>query len=94
MLDLCDTEDIAAYVKRQQTSYLAHIARQPNATVSKRLTFNDNKVTKRGRPTETLEAKVLKYNGMTADQFYIAALKHDIGHDHPSGLDRRKLFKK
>ena len=93
-LEICNAEDVINFVSRQQTSYLAHIVRQPNTTLSKRLVFNDNKYTKQGRKNETLEDKVLKYNQQTADQFFKAALKRNTGHGHPHGFDRRKLSKR
>ena len=93
--DICKTEDITDFVGRQQTSYLAHIVRQHNSTLTKRLLFNDNKYTKHGRRTDTLQDKVLKYNQMTADKFFKAALRREkIGHDHLQGVDRRKLSKR
>ena len=97
VLAICQTDDIQTYVSRQQTSYLSHLARQSNSTLTKKLTFNCDKVTKRGRPTETLEDKVLKVNMMTADQFYTAALKREIRYGRPeeeNGLGRLKSLKK
>ena len=50
--NLCETEDISAFVLRQQKKYLAHLARQPNRTLTKKLLFNDNKSCKPGlQPT-------------------------------------------
>jgi len=42
---------------------------------SKQLLFKVDKSTKKGRPYESLEQKVLKEQEMTADQFYKQALK-------------------
>ena len=78
---------------RQQTNYLAHLVRQSNTTLTKRLLFNENKYCKRGRRTETLCDKVLKITGTNRDQFCKAALKREIGHGHPIGSGRRKLSK-
>ncbi|KXJ20260.1 hypothetical protein AC249_AIPGENE16591 [Exaiptasia diaphana] len=55
--------------------YVAHIARRSNLDKSKQLLFNVDRSTKKGRPTETLEQKVLKELNMTADEFYKQALK-------------------
>ena len=95
VLTICGTDDIQTYVSRQQTSYLSHLVRQSNSTLTKRLTFNNDRVTKRGRPTETLEDKVLKVNMMTADQFYRSALKREIRYGRSDdGLDRLKSLKR
>ena len=58
ILARCKTSDIPSFVLKQQASYLGHLARQPNTSLTKRLLFNDNKRTKSGRPFETLEDKV------------------------------------
>ena len=42
--------------------------------MTKRLLFNANTRTKIGRPTETLEDKVMKSSGLTKDAFYKEAL--------------------
>ena len=49
VLNICKTDNILEYVKRQQAKYLAHIAKRPNTTFIKRLLFADVKRTKRGR---------------------------------------------
>ena len=94
ILELCNTDDISAFVRKQQTNYPAHLARQPNTALTKRLLFNVNKHTKQGRPIATLEQKVLTHTNMAADQFYKAAIGRKIGHDHPTGLERHKSSKK
>ena len=94
VLDIWKTEDIKTYVNRQQTSYLSHLDRQSNSSLTKRLTFNCDKIKKRGRPTETLEDKV---HMMSADQFYRAALKREIGYgrsDEESESGRLKSSKR
>ena len=73
VLQICHTEDIMKYVRRQQENYLGHIARKNNTSIVKRLLFNDNRNQKRGRPIKTLEDHVLE--GRSADTFYKAALK-------------------
>ena len=89
ILQRCKTSDIQSFVLKQQTSYLGHLARQPNTSLTKRLLFNDNKRTKQGRPMESLEDKVIKKLNVTKDQFYKDALKKKGGHDHTS-IDRRQ----
>ena len=60
ILHICRTDDIGTFVSKQQFSYLAHMAQQSNQCLTKRLLFNANTRTKIGRPTETLEDKVMK----------------------------------
>lgn len=66
VLRICKTEDVITYTEKQQTKYLAHIARRSNDNTAKRLLFNDNKNRKRGRPIKTLEQYVLESNNTTA----------------------------
>ena len=75
VLQICKTKDIMTHVSKQQSNYLAHIARRPNTNNAKRLLFNENINRKRGRPVKTMEQHVLKNNNMTADQFYKNAKK-------------------
>ena len=88
--EICKTEDVTDLVTRQQVNYCAHLVRQPNTCLTKRLLFNDNKYCKRGRRTETLKDKVLKITSTTKDIFYKDAIKRKFRHDHPYGLDRQK----
>ena len=89
ILAICKTSDIPSFVLNQQGSYLGHLARQPNTSLTKRLLFNDNKRTKSGRPFETLEDKVMKKLQVTKDNFYKQALKRKYkGHDQLN-VDRR-----
>ena len=75
VLQICKTKDIMTHVTKQQSNYLALIARRPNTNNAKRLLFNKNINRKRGRPVKTMEQHVLKNNNMTADQFYKIARK-------------------
>ena len=75
--ETCRTKEVTSYVLQQQTNYLAHLARQPNSTMTKRLLFNDDKTIKRGRPMITLEQQVLDNLQTTADQFYKRALNRE-----------------
>ena len=88
--EICKTEDVSDFVARQQVNYCAHLVRQPNTFLTKRLLFNDNKYCKRGRRTETLKDKVLKITRTTEDRFHKDALNRKFRHDHPYGLDRQK----
>ena len=90
ILGTCKTTDIQSFVSKQQASYLGHLARQTSKSLTKRLLFNDDKRTKRGRPFDTLEDKVLKKNNQSKDQFYREALKRKKkGHDHQDVVDRQ-----
>ena len=75
--NICKTEEINAFVLRQQKKYLAHLTRQPNWALSKRLLFNDNKSRKLG-PQTTLENMVLKAENSTSNDFYKKALNREI----------------
>ena len=75
LLRICKTTSITEYITTLQERYVAHIARRSNLDKSKQLLFNVDRSTKKGRPTETLEQKVLKELNMTADEFYKQALK-------------------
>ena len=85
---ICQTEDIMSYVNRQQTKYLAHVARKNTKSLTKKLLFNDDRNRKKGRPVLTLEDYVLMQQNMTKDQFYRAALKRtlDVDTADPRGL--------
>ena len=50
LLKICKIENISAYVATQQKKYLAHIVRKPDTSSLKRLTFNNDRNCKRGRP--------------------------------------------
>ena len=78
VLQICKTESIIEFVHKQQTKYLAHIARCSNTTLIKRLLFSDMETKKRGRPISTLEDQVLQYVSLSADEFYKKALKRDV----------------
>ena len=89
-LSICRTDDIGTFVSKQQFSYLAHMAQQSNQCLTKRLLFNANTRTKIGRPTETLEDKVMKSSGLTKDAFYKEALMRK-GHGSSTQTNRRQL---
>lgn len=71
--NICRTENINIYVRRQQQKYLAHIARQPNNTLTKQLLFNCDESRKPG-PKLTLESNVINNLQCSADEFYKNAL--------------------
>ena len=75
ILRICRAEPVMAFVKKQQKKYVAHLARQSNDSITKRLLFNDDKYSKRGNLQRTLEQQVLSDCQITADKFYSLALK-------------------
>ena len=74
---ICGTKDISTFTARQQKKYIAHLSRQPNNTLIKKLLFNDDKARKTGRHY-TLEQKVLDDENSTRDEFYRRALKREV----------------
>ena len=74
--NICQTTNIEQFISQQQTQYLAHLARQSNATITKKLLFNDDKYTKRGKQI-TLESAVMENEQCLADEFYRKALKRE-----------------
>ena len=74
---ICGTEDVSIFTAHQQKKYLAHLSRQPNTCMTKRLLFNSNEATKTGR-TSTLERTVLENEMNTRDEFYRRALNRQI----------------
>ena len=77
VLQICKTEYVISHVEKQQSKYLAHIARRKNRNNAKRLLCNDDKNYKRGRPMKTLEQHVLQNSNTTADEFYHRALRRN-----------------
>lgn len=77
LLRLCNTEEVSEYTSRQQKKYLAHLARQSNSTLAKRLLFNSNASCKPG-PRWTLETRVLENENVTQAQFYKKALNREF----------------
>ena len=74
---ICGTEDVSDFTARQQKKYLAHLSRQPNTSMTKKLLFNSNDASKPGR-ISTLETKVLMNENCTRDKFYRKALNREI----------------
>ena len=72
LLRMGKTTDIAAFVKRQQRNYLAHIVRKDNSSIVKRLLFNNDIGHKPGRQATLLTA-VMKSEGCTRDEFFTGA---------------------
>ena len=49
LLEICKTESIESFIKRQQQKYLAHLIRQTDDSITKRAAFNNNVVKRPGR---------------------------------------------
>ena len=54
LLEICKSENISDYIKRQQVKFAAHIVRQPNSSEIKQLLFNDDKNRKTGHQVPNL----------------------------------------
>ena len=75
LLQICKREDIIHFIRRQQQSYLGHVARYSDSSIVKQLVYNANKYGRCGQPPITLESQVLKNTGLTREQFYVDARK-------------------
>ena len=78
LLRICKTTSVTDFTAVLQARYLAHVARRQNLNTAKQLLFNSNKHTKTGRPTETLEQRVMAAQRLTADCFYRRALERKL----------------
>ena len=67
LLELCKTENLSVYIKKQQLKYCAHLIRQPNDCLNKQLMFNSNKNVKVGKKVPNLLKKVLDNQGLGED---------------------------
>ena len=74
---ICGTEDVNNSTARQQKKYLAHLVRQSNNTMTKRLLFNSNNVFRPGRQP-TVESRVLCDEFISADEFYRRAINREM----------------
>ena len=76
LLDLAKTEAVSAFVDRQRKRYLSHVIRLPNASMVKRVLFNDDRIAVAGRHTTFLKS-VLKAENTSLEQFGRLALKEN-----------------
>ena len=74
---LCGTEPLNLFIERQQRNYIAHVVRKQDESTTKRLTFNDDKVNRRGRSTSLLKVVINRY-GKTSHAFYRDCLEKSI----------------
>ena len=93
IIEICHTEDTHTFAERQHASYLAHLARQPNSTLTKRLPLKNEKQTKIGQPIETLKDKLMKTAQVSKNVFYRNALQRK-GNDPSREKDRHQLSRR
>ena len=74
---LCGTDPLNLFIERQQRNYIAHIVRKQDESITKRLTFNNDKINRRGRSTSLLKS-VINRHGKTAHAFYADCLAKSI----------------
>ena len=72
--NLCGTEDVSYFIKRQQSNYAAHLIRTSSDRNAKRLMFNNDKNRKAGRPITSLLEQAAENRNMTIDAFCNYAL--------------------
>ena len=77
LLDLAKTEAISAFIERQKKRYLAHVIRQPNTSIIKRVMFNADQSNFPGRQTTFLRS-VLEAENVNIQQFGKLALSKKI----------------
>ena len=73
LLEMAKTEDIQFFIKRQQRNFAAHIVRKKNASTSKRLMFNNDRIYKTG-PKMSLLKSTIEYTKETVATFTIKAM--------------------
>ena len=63
ILRITKTIDLLTFIKSQQLKYVINILKRSDQSITKKLLFNDDKTTKRGRPHMTLMTSVLAEYG-------------------------------
>ena len=71
---ICHASDVLQFVKKQQRNYAAHIIRQDNGTIAKRLMFNNDAARRQGRQT-TLKRMVLTNEELNEEDFCRLAMR-------------------
>ena len=72
---ICATSDVSDFVKDQQQKYVSHVIRMDSGRNVKRLTFNDDKFTKKGRPVKSLLDLVVEEQNTTVANFCNSSMK-------------------
>ena len=76
---ICGTKNVNEFIKEQQCNYVGHLVRMNMGRSVKKLTFNDDKYRKTGRPVPNLLEQVVSNNNVTVDAFCnIAMSKREI----------------
>ena len=71
---ICNTNDVSVFIKSQQRNYAAHLIRADSNLTTKKLLFQEDKVTKQGRNTGTLFKQVLANQQMDRSEFMAKAV--------------------
>ena len=66
---ICGTKNVNEFIKEQQCNYAGHLVRMNMGRSVKKLTFNDDKYRKTGRPVPNLLEQVVSNNNTTVDAF-------------------------
>ena len=72
---LCGTSDVSIFVKKQQMNYCQHLIRMPHNRIPKLLLFNEDKYTKKGRPSKSLLEQVIENESLTLDRLCNNSIK-------------------
>ena len=71
---ICGSEDVSNFIMKQQRNYAEHVVRMSTTRNVKLMLFNDDRYTRRGRPTKTLLEQVIERENITLDRFCKNAL--------------------
>ena len=77
LLRMSKTMTLKAYVDKQQRNYVGHIVRKDNASIVKRLLFNDDPSHKTG-PRTTLLSSVIKTEDCLPDELFSNAMERKL----------------
>ena len=77
LYQICGTESVSVFIIRQQTRYVAHIVRKEDDSLTKRLTFNDDRCHQRGITTSLLK-NTIKRDGRQPCLFYADCLNKKL----------------
>ena len=75
ILERCHARTITEFSEGLRRSYLAHVIRLPNTSITKRIAFNSNHLTRPGRPAKTFIQSVLEAEKTNITRFAILAKK-------------------
>ena len=82
ILKLTKSVSMTEYIRRQNTKWVAHVARASNDTLTKRLMFVDEKFTKRGNHNKTVLENVIvreEEKGKSIETFLRECTKRKFG---------------